>query len=78
MQQELKEQIEALLKKERERLLSRKEAAEILGITPETLAAWKCLQRYDLPVVMVGRLPKYRLSDLQNFIERNTIYKEKI
>lgn len=73
MEQTFKEQIEALIHKRQQKLLSRKEAAEMLGITPETLAAWKCLQRYDLPVVMVGRCPRYRLSDIESFIERNTI-----
>ena len=76
MQQTLKEQLEALLKKEREKLLSRREAAEMLGVTVDTLATWKCKQRYDLPVVMIGRLPKYRLADLLAFIERNTLFSE--
>lgn len=56
-----------------EELLSREQATKILGLKPGTLAVWKCTKRYDLPVVMVGRLPKYRPSDLLSFIERNTI-----
>jgi excisionase family DNA binding protein len=52
-------------------LLSRRQAAEYLGVTEQTLAIWKCTKRYDLPFVKVGRLVKYRRSDLNAFIERN-------
>jgi excisionase family DNA binding protein len=49
-------------------LLSRKEAAKYLGVAPRTLAVWKSTKRYPLPVVKVGRLAKYRKSDLDAFI----------
>lgn len=55
------------------RLLSRKEAAELLGIKEITLAIWKSTKRHQLPVVKVGRLVRYRLSDLHDFIERRTV-----
>ncbi len=58
------------------KLLNRKEAAELLGTTEGTLAVWACNKRYGLPMVKVGRLAKYRLSDLMNFIENNTTVKE--
>ena len=54
-----------------EMLLSRKDAAEYLGLKESTLAIWKCTKRYDLPYVKIGRKIKYRLSDLQNFVENN-------
>ncbi|WP_010302578.1 helix-turn-helix domain-containing protein [Candidatus Odyssella thessalonicensis] len=50
-------------------LLTRKEAAKYLGTTESTLAVWACTKRYQLPMVKIGRLVKYRLSDLENFIE---------
>lgn len=53
-------------------LLSRKEAAVYLGVSEQTLAIWKSTGRYALPVVKVGRLAKYRRSDLDGFLERNT------
>ncbi len=53
-------------------LLNRKEAAIYLGVTEQTLAVWKCTQRYDLPVVKIGRLVKYKKTDLDNFIEKRT------
>lgn len=55
-----------------ERLLSRKEAAELLGTTEGTLAVWSCTKRYGLPFVKIGRLVKYKLSDLEDFIQRRT------
>lgn len=52
-----------------ERLLTREETAEILGVKPQTLAAWHSTRRYPLPVVKVGRSARYRPSDVQRFIE---------
>lgn len=51
-------------------LLTRREAAVYLGVTEQTLAVWHCAGRYDLPVVKVGRLVKYRRSDLERFLVR--------
>lgn len=53
-------------------LLNSREAALFLGIGEETLAVWRCTKRYPLPYVKVGRLVKYRLSDLEAFIESRT------
>jgi hypothetical protein len=54
-------------------LLSRRDAAAYLGITPETLAIWYCTKRYPLPIVKIGRLAKYKRSDLDAFIASRTI-----
>ena len=54
-------------------LLTREQAAAYLGVSPRTLAVWKCTGRYGLPVCKVGRLVKYRRSDLDAFIQRNVI-----
>lgn len=53
-------------------LLATAEAATALDIKPETLANWRCTGRYALPFVRIGRLPKYRVGDLLDFIERRT------
>jgi excisionase family DNA binding protein len=54
-------------------LLTRKEAAAYLGLAEQTLAIWKSSSRYDLPVIKVGRLVKYRRSDLDAFLNRHTV-----
>ncbi|WP_370202485.1 helix-turn-helix domain-containing protein [Alloalcanivorax venustensis] len=46
------------------------EASQILGVTTHTLAVWRCEKRYNLPYVKVGRLVRYRRSDITDFIER--------
>lgn len=60
------------------RLLTRDEAAKFLGVSPITLGLWKSTKRYNLPVVKVGRLAKYRYGDLLDFIERRTVNKEDV
>ena len=52
-------------------LLTRRQAAEFLGVKENTLAVWACNQRYDLPYVKIGRLIKYRRADLEQFVLRN-------
>lgn len=56
-----------------DRLLNRKKAAEYLGVSEMTLAIWKSTNRYQVPCVKVGRLAKYRYSDLLKFVERRTV-----
>lgn len=64
--------LESFSDKERKKLLNRKEAAEFLGVKPNTLANWTCTHRYRLPYIKIGKLVKYRLSDLEAFIEENS------
>ena len=54
-------------------LVDEKQAAEILGITAGTLSVWRCVRRYDLPYVKVGRAVRYRLSDLEAFARSRTV-----
>ena len=51
------------------RLLTPQEAADILGVDPETLNVWRATNRYPLPYVKAGRLVRYRSADLEAFIE---------
>lgn len=53
-------------------LYARKKAADFLGVKENTLAVWHTTRRYNLPMVKVGRLCKYRLSDLLEFLDRQT------
>lgn len=55
------------------KLLSRKEAAELLGLKPQTLAVWHITGRYGLPVVKVGRAVRYRMQDLERWLAARTV-----
>jgi len=48
-------------------LLTRRQAAELLGLAPQTLAVWAIHGRH-LPVVKLGRTVRYRRDDLDEFI----------
>ena len=50
------------------RLLTPEEAAKILGVQVQTLAAWRCSRRYPLKFVKLGRTVRYRKADVEAFI----------
>ena len=52
-------------------LLDRKAAAKFLGVKEHTLAVWATTHKYHLPYIKVGSLVKYRLRDLEAFLEQN-------
>jgi excisionase family DNA binding protein len=54
------------------RLLTPAEVANILGVSVETLNVWRATKRYPLPYVKSGRLVRYKLSDLEKFIDDRT------
>tara|TARA_R110000868_G_scaffold6539_1_gene36875 strand:+ start:2640 stop:2900 length:261 start_codon:yes stop_codon:yes gene_type:complete len=49
-----------------------KQAAAALGVKTSTLSVWRSTGRYNLPYRKVGRLVRYRLTDLAEFLERRT------
>lgn len=51
-----------------------KQAAEVLDVKSTTLAVWRSTGRYRLPYLKVGRLVKYRISDLAEFLARRTAH----
>lgn len=55
-----------------DRLLTRRQAAEVLGIQPQTLARWKWEGREDRPPeVRVGRRAiRYRWSALTKWVDK--------
>jgi predicted DNA-binding transcriptional regulator AlpA len=61
-----------LLRKEEAILLTRKEAAELLGYKANTLAVWKSTKRYTLPCIKIGKSIRYRLSDIKALIKSNS------
>lgn len=48
------------------------ESAQFLGVKPTTLQIWRCTKRYPLPYIKVGRLVRYRQSDLEAFLTSRT------
>lgn len=54
-------------------LLTSEQAAAYLGVSSGTLEVWRCTKRYHLPFIKVGRLVRYRKSDLDSFLDRRTI-----
>lgn len=53
-------------------LLTPSEAAKYLGVTVNTLSVWRCVGRYNIPYIKVGRLVKYRKSALDAFLKERT------
>jgi len=53
-------------------LLTPPEAAAYLGVTENTLSVWRCVGRYNIKFVKVGRLVKYRRSALDAFLDSRT------
>lgn len=46
--------------------------AKFLGVGAQTLAVWRSTGRHALPFVKVGRRVRYRVADLQAWLERRT------
>ena len=53
-------------------LVNEKEAASILDLAPGTLSVWRCTKRYKIPFIKVGRLVRYRRSELDTWLESRT------
>ncbi len=49
------------------------EAAAYIGVTENTLSVWRCVGRYAIPFIKVGRLVRYRRSDLEAWLESRTL-----
>jgi excisionase family DNA binding protein len=53
-------------------LLTRKQTAEKLNMSPRTLAKWAMTDK-NLPVVRIGtRAVRYRQEDVEEFLRQNT------
>ena len=57
-------------------LLTNDQAANYLGVAPNSLAVWRTTKRYPIKYIKVGRLVKYRISDLNTFLESRTVSSE--
>jgi hypothetical protein len=56
-----------------DKLRTPQETADKLRVTIGTLTIWRCVQRYNLPYVKVGRKVFYKDSDIENFIKSRTV-----
>ena len=54
-------------------LIDRAAAAEYLGVSPGTLANWQSTGFRRVPHVKIGKRVRYRISDLDAFIEQNLV-----
>lgn len=52
--------------------LNERDTAQVLGVKTSTLAVWRSTGRYQLRYIKVGRLIRYRVSDLADFLARFT------
>jgi predicted DNA-binding transcriptional regulator AlpA len=50
-------------------LLSEREVAALLGVSVRTLRRWRLELNYGPPAVRIGRFPKYRRGDVEQWIE---------
>lgn len=53
-----------------ESLLSTKQLAPILGVSPYTITGW--VHRKKIPFIKVGGLTRFRLSAIERWISKNT------
>ena len=54
-------------------LLTPNDAADFLSISPETLAQWRSQQRGPHFIKLEGRLVRYRLTDLESYLEERSV-----
>jgi excisionase family DNA binding protein len=55
------------------RLKTTREAAEFLGLSSGTLPIWRCVGRYNLPFLKIGRKVYYDEADLIAWIESRKV-----
>ena len=54
-------------------LLTTEQAAQVLGTTAGTLNTWRCVKRYPLAYIKIGRSVKYRRQDCVDFINARRV-----
>lgn len=56
-----------------DKLLSNRDAATYLGLSPVTLAKWRCYNNPNQPKwISYGRAIRYRVSDLDAWVDSNS------
>ena len=54
--------------------LDTSQAAQVLGVSPDTLVTWRCTKRYHVPYVKVGKKVFYYLDDLRAWLESRKVH----
>ncbi|POA89215.1 DNA-binding protein [Pseudomonas sp. FW305-E2] len=49
-------------------LMTPDQAANLLGVSPRTLAAWRCTGRYSVPYIKVGSKVRYPRKQLNEWL----------
>jgi hypothetical protein len=55
------------------RILTQAQVAEILGVTTDTLEAWRYKRRYGLAYIKVGSLIRYFAKDVEAFLQSRRV-----
>jgi Helix-turn-helix domain len=58
---------------DRRKFLTQDQVAEILGVTTNTLEAWRYKKRYGLAYLKIGSLIRYEESSLISFLESRRV-----
>ena len=69
----LKRQADANEARQLTPLLTERQAADYLGVRPQTLALWRMTLRHDLGFIRVGTSIRYRARDLEQWLEQRTV-----
>lgn len=70
---EFQNAISSIKKEKEEKLYSRNELAKYLNVTPATITNYK---NAGCPYLTMNRLPRYRLEDVEQFMENNSGHKK--
>lgn len=49
-------------------LMTPHQAADLLGVSPRTLASWRCSGRYSVPYIKVGSKVRYPRKQLNEWL----------
>ncbi len=53
-----------------DRLLTAEEAAVMLGVSPASLATWRCRGQHGIPFVRIGVAIRYDPEDLRDWVDK--------
>jgi predicted DNA-binding transcriptional regulator AlpA len=54
-------------------LLDDQQLAEILGVSPKTIANWRCSKRLAIPYIKLSRSVRYRKADIAAYLATRTV-----